>query len=150
MKGHDAMNLSASVIDVHSFNFLGLGYRVDWPISIVLNPGALKIYAEIFSFLMQVKLAIFSLINVWRPLKDLVCSISQDIDSEQYDMGASYFNALVKMRHQVNHFVSTLQQYVESQLSHVLWCRFLYSLKHQVMITSLKLKITADMNFKVI
>ncbi|KAM2838490.1 hypothetical protein COP1_030203 [Malus domestica] len=43
MKGHDAMNLSASVIDVHSFNFLGLGYRVDWPISIVLSSGALKI-----------------------------------------------------------------------------------------------------------
>lgn len=36
------------------------------------------------------------------------------------------------MRHQVNHFVSTLQQYVESQLSHVSWCRFLYSLKHKV------------------
>lgn len=32
-------------------------------------------------------------------LQDLESSISQDIDSEQYDMGASYFNALVKMRY---------------------------------------------------
>lgn len=54
---------------VHSFNFLGLGYRVDWPISIVLTPGALKMYAEIFSFLIQVKLALFSLTDVWRQLK---------------------------------------------------------------------------------
>ncbi|CAN6691923.1 unnamed protein product [Malus baccata var. baccata] len=132
MKGHDAMTLSASASGVHSFNFLGLGYQVDWPISIVLSPGALNIYAEIFSFLMQVKLAIFSLTDVWRPLKDLVHSISQNNHSEQYETGAGHFNALVKMRHQVNHFVSTLQQYVESQLSHVSWCRFLYSLKHEV------------------
>ncbi|CAL2265662.1 unnamed protein product [Prunus armeniaca] len=132
MKGHDAMPLSASVIGVHSFNFLGLGYRVDWPISIILSPSALKMYAEIFSFLIQVKLAIFSLTDVWRQLKDLVHSISQNNDSEQNEREVSHFNALVKMRHQVNHFVSTLQQYVESQLSHVSWCRFLYSLKHKV------------------
>ncbi|XP_068338758.1 uncharacterized protein [Pyrus communis] len=132
MKGHDTMTLSASASGVHSFNFLGLGYRVDWPISIVLSPGALNIYAEIFSFLMQVKLALFSLTDVWRPLKDLVHSISQNNHSEQYETGAGHFNALVKMRHQVNHFVSTLQQYVESQLSHVSWCRFLFSLKHEV------------------
>lgn len=54
---------------VHSFSFLGLGYRVDWPISIILTPGALKIYADIFSFLIQVKLAAFSLTDVWCSLK---------------------------------------------------------------------------------
>lgn len=42
---------------------------MDWPISIVLTPGALKMYAEIFSFLIQVKLALFSLTDVWRQLK---------------------------------------------------------------------------------
>lgn len=54
---------------VHSFSFLGLGYGVDWPISIILTPDALKIYADIFSFLMQVKFAIFSLTDVWCSLK---------------------------------------------------------------------------------
>jgi len=54
---------------VRSFDFLGLGYRVHWPLSIVLTPAALKIYADIFSFLIQVKLAIFSLTDVWRSLK---------------------------------------------------------------------------------
>ncbi|KAL6202641.1 hypothetical protein ACLB2K_026347 [Fragaria x ananassa] len=48
------------------------------------------------------------------------------------------------MRHQVNHFVSTLQQYVESQLSHVSWCRFLYSLKLKVT----AIKQTFDKNMK--
>ncbi|PPD69323.1 hypothetical protein GOBAR_DD33802 [Gossypium barbadense] len=56
-------------IGVHSFDFLGLGYRVDWPISIILTPGALKIYADIFNFLIQLKLAVFSLTDVWCSLK---------------------------------------------------------------------------------
>lgn len=54
---------------VRAFDFIGLGYIVDWPISIVLTPDALKIYAEIFSFLTQVKLAVFSLTDIWRLLK---------------------------------------------------------------------------------
>lgn len=54
---------------IHSFDFLGLGYRVDWPVSVILTPAALSIYSEIFSFLIQVKLAVFSLSDVWFSLK---------------------------------------------------------------------------------
>ncbi|KAH9699203.1 Spc97 / Spc98 family of spindle pole body (SBP) component [Citrus sinensis] len=61
--------LSTSSTGVRSFNFLGLGYRVDWPVSIVLTSNAMEIYADIFSFLIQVKLAVFSLNDVWRSLK---------------------------------------------------------------------------------
>lgn len=60
---------------IQSFNGLGLGYRVDWPMSIVLTPGALKIYAQIFSFLIQVKLASSSLTEVWCSFKVFHCSI---------------------------------------------------------------------------
>ncbi|GMP91834.1 hypothetical protein CsSME_00042339 [Camellia sinensis var. sinensis] len=67
--GNGMMPLSTSTIGVDSFDFLGLGYRVDWPVSIVLTPGALKIYAQIFSFLIRVKLAVFSLTDVWCSLK---------------------------------------------------------------------------------
>lgn len=34
--------------------------------------------------------------------------------------------------HLLDHFVTTLQQYVQSQLSHVSWCKFLESIKHKV------------------
>lgn len=54
---------------LRSFDFLGLGYHVDWPLCIILTPAALKIYADIFSFLIQVKLALFSLTDVWCSLK---------------------------------------------------------------------------------
>lgn len=56
---------------IHSFDYLGLGYRIDWPISIILTPAALKIYSDIFNFLVQVKLAVFSLSDVWSSLKVL-------------------------------------------------------------------------------
>ncbi|OMO71121.1 Spc97/Spc98, partial [Corchorus capsularis] len=68
-KGRGLMPLSTSTIGVHSFDFLGLGYRVDWPVSLILTPGALKIYADIFNFLIQLKLAVFSLTDVWCSLK---------------------------------------------------------------------------------
>ncbi|KAK7405823.1 hypothetical protein VNO78_07433 [Psophocarpus tetragonolobus] len=132
LRGHGKLPLSASAIGVRSFDFLGLGYHVQWPLSIVLTPAALKIYADIFSFLIQVKLAIFSLTDVWCSLKDLVNTTNKDRNSELQQLETGHLNILMKMRHQINHFVSTLQQYVESQLSHVSWCRFLHSLKHKV------------------
>ncbi|KAG9452098.1 hypothetical protein H6P81_005002 [Aristolochia fimbriata] len=123
-KGEDKMS---SACGIHAFDFIALGYRVDWPISIVLTPDALKIYAEIFSFLTKVKLAVFSLNDVWCSFKNLMHQRNGPKAQE-----IKHFNILMKMRQQINHFVSTLQQYVLSQLSHVSWCRFLQSLTHQV------------------
>lgn len=54
---------------VRSFDFIRLGYRVDWPISIILTCDALKAYADVFSFLVQVKLAAYVLTDVWCSLK---------------------------------------------------------------------------------
>ncbi|KAK2371716.1 gamma-tubulin complex component [Trifolium repens] len=132
MKGHGKLPLSASAIGVRSFDFLGLGYHVNWPLCIILTPAALKIYADIFSFLIQVKLALFSLTDVWCSLKDTAHITNDDLNAELHQRGTEHLNILMKMRHQISHFVSTLQQYVESQLSHVSWCRFLHSLQHKV------------------
>ncbi|XP_054790656.1 uncharacterized protein LOC129296082 isoform X2 [Prosopis cineraria] len=131
VKGDGKMPFSISTSGVRSFDFLGLGYRVDWPVNIILTPAALKIYSDIFSFLIQVKLGIFSLTDVWCSLKDLVHMTSKNLNSELYQHEVGYLNMLIKLRHQVSHFVCTLQQYVESQLSHVSWCRFLHSLQHK-------------------
>lgn len=124
LKGDVMVHLSASATGIHSFDFLGLGYRVDWPISIILTPAALSIYSEIFSFLIQVKLAVFSLSDVWFSLKS--CG------GKQHEQEVHHISILNETRHKLNHFVSTLQQYVQSQLSQVSWCRFLHSLKHKV------------------
>ncbi|KAJ0078980.1 hypothetical protein Patl1_23692 [Pistacia atlantica] len=98
IKGDGTLPLSKSASGVHSFDFLGLGYQVDWPVSIVLTPRALKIYADIFSFLIQLKLAVFSLNDVWSSLKDLVHLINQNCSSTQHKREVGYFNILVKLR----------------------------------------------------
>jgi hypothetical protein len=46
-----------------------LGYKVDWPVNIVITEEALRKYAEIFCYLVQVRFAVFSLTEVWRFLK---------------------------------------------------------------------------------
>lgn len=42
---------------------------MDWPVSVVITPEALEIYAGIFSYLIQIRLAAFSLADVWCSLK---------------------------------------------------------------------------------
>eukprot|EP00257_Ricinus_communis_P014968 XP_015572775.1 uncharacterized protein LOC8286577 [Ricinus communis] len=132
IKGNAVIPLATSAIGVHSFDFLGLGYHVDWPLSIILTPSALKIYSDIFSFLIQVKLAIFALSDVWRSLKDLMHFSGKNSHSAEHETEVGQINMLIRMRQQVNHFISTLQQYVQSQLSHISWCRFLHNLKYKV------------------
>ncbi|KFK33855.1 hypothetical protein AALP_AA5G068900 [Arabis alpina] len=130
-KRQGTMHLPPSTIGVRSFDFLGLGYRVDWPISIILTCDALTAYADVFSFLVQVKLAAYALTDVWCSLKDVRHKMHKD--KEEIAKGElRWLNILMKLRHQVNHFVSTLQQYVHSELSHVSWSKFLHSLKHKV------------------
>ncbi|KAM3398721.1 putative protein isoform X1 [Capsicum galapagoense] len=136
VKENNMKNISVSARGtfhgIYSFDFLGLGYRLDWPLNIILSPGALRIYSDIWSFLMQVKLAVFSLSDVWRVLKDL-SQLNKKHQRSVFDNAEpKQLSILTETRHQLNHFVSTLQQYVQSQLSLVSWCRFMHSLKDKV------------------
>ncbi|KAL0713787.1 hypothetical protein Bca4012_020765 [Brassica carinata] len=128
---HGSMHLPSSTIGVRSFDFLGLGYRVDWPINMILTCDALKAYADVFSFLVHVKLAAYALTDVWYSLKDVRHTMHENKEGiAKQDL--RWLNILIKLRHQINHFVSTLEQYVHSELSHVSWAKFLHSLKHKV------------------
>ncbi|KAK4762531.1 hypothetical protein SAY86_008299 [Trapa natans] len=129
--GHGMMPQLTSATGIHSFDYLHLGYRVNWPISIILTPSALNIYAEIFNFLIKVKLAVFSLTDSWCLLKDLMLP-SDNCYSQVHEQEFCHVKTLINMRHQLNHFISMLQQYVQSQLSHISWGIFLQSLKHKV------------------
>ncbi|GAB4859901.1 hypothetical protein Ancab_011382 [Ancistrocladus abbreviatus] len=131
VKDHNTMTpFLTSAVGVRSFDFLGLGYRADWPVSIILTPNALRTYGEIFNFLIKVKLAVLSLTDVWYSLKDFRHRVSQSCEQHQLDQNR--FNIIMKLRHQISHFISILQQYVLSQLSDVSWCRFRYSVRHEV------------------
>ncbi|CAH8357559.1 unnamed protein product [Eruca vesicaria subsp. sativa] len=130
-KRQGSVHLPPSTIGVRSFDFLGLGYRVEWPVNMILTCDALKAYADVFSFLVQVKLAAYALTDVWCSLKDARHTMHENKEGIA-KQELRWLNILMKLRHQINHFVSTLQQYVHSELSHVSWAKFLHSLKHKV------------------
>lgn len=98
--------------------------------NIVITVDALKIYAEIFCYLLQVRFAVFSLTEVWRFLKELTQFISRSSHSRSDVL--KKLNFVMKVRHKLYHFLSTLQQYLHCHLSDISWRRFQHSLKNQV------------------
>ncbi|KAJ1272451.1 hypothetical protein BS78_06G202500 [Paspalum vaginatum] len=107
-----------------------LGYKAEWPVNIVITEGTLKMYAEIFCYLLQVRFAVFSLTEVWRFLKELTQFISRSSHGRPDVL--KKLNFVMRVRHKVYHFVSTLQQYLHSHLSDISWRRFQHILKNQV------------------
>ncbi|XP_006652651.2 uncharacterized protein LOC102701165 [Oryza brachyantha] len=124
------VSLAASTSGLDVLDGILLGYKVDWPVNIVITEEALKIYAEIFCYLVQVRLAVFSLTEVWRYLKELTQLISRS--SHNRPDVLKELSSVMKLRHQVYHFLSTLQQYLHCHLSDISWRRFQHSLQHQV------------------
>ncbi|XP_047066430.1 uncharacterized protein LOC124674425 [Lolium rigidum] len=133
MKAQPGISLLASECGLETLDMLDdilLGYKVDWPVNIVITEEALRKYAEIFCYLVQVRFAVFSLTEVWRFLKELTQLISRSSHSRPDIL--KQLNSVMKVRHQVYHFLSTLQQYHHCNLSDISWRRFQHSLKHQV------------------
>ncbi|KAM3388761.1 hypothetical protein ACQJBY_011104 [Aegilops geniculata] len=130
MKEQPVISVAASEHGFHMLDDFLLGYKVDWPVNIVITEEALRRYAEIFCYLVQVRFAVFSLTEVWRFLKELTQLISRSGCSRPDIL--KRLNSVMKVRHQVYHFLSTLQQYHHCNLSDISWRRFQHSLKHQV------------------
>lgn len=117
---------------INAFNFIGLGYKVDWPLNMILTPDAFNMYTAIFSFLIQIKLAVFALCDIWNCLKELTncANRKRELNHDKEEMDR--LRILMQFRQQVSHFVGALQQYVQSQLLHVVWYKFLHLLEQQV------------------
>jgi gamma-tubulin complex component 6 len=52
-----------------AFDCFKLGYKVDWPIGLILTPTALSLYSEVFTFLMRTKLTVYGLEDTWQYLQ---------------------------------------------------------------------------------
>lgn len=126
---------TSSFVDINSinaFDFIGLGYKVDWPLNMILTPDAFNMYTAIFSFLIQIKLAVFALCDIWNCLKELTNCVNRKRDLIHDKEEMDRLRILMQFRQQVSHFVGALQQYVQSQLLHVVWYKFLNLLEQQV------------------
>lgn len=91
-----------------------LRYRVGWPLNLILTEEVMDDYSQIFSFVLQLRLAAWALEDVYIHLmKDFPCR----------------WHAVHIARHSLYHFVQSMQNYVMSQLLTLAWTEFLAELK---------------------
>lgn len=89
-------------------NCLSLSYKVDWPLSVVINRACLLRYNKIFRFLLSLRRALWALSDIWSRLKPSALPRKPDSSLE--------FRQLQLMRHEMLHFVQMVQSYVGSQV----------------------------------
>uniref|UniRef100_A0A8C5V9C0 Gamma-tubulin complex component 6 n=1 Tax=Microcebus murinus TaxID=30608 RepID=A0A8C5V9C0_MICMU len=95
---------------------LELRYKVDWPLNMVITESCLGKYSGIFSFLLQLKLMMWTLKDVCFHLKRTAL-VSHMASSVQ-------FRQLQLFKHEMQHFVKVIQGYIANQILHVTWCEF--------------------------
>uniref|UniRef100_A0A0N8BFW3 Gamma-tubulin complex component n=1 Tax=Daphnia magna TaxID=35525 RepID=A0A0N8BFW3_9CRUS len=91
-----------------------LRYRVGWPLNLILTEEVMDDYSQIFSFVLQLRLAAWA-------LEDVYVNLMRDPPSRWHSVHIA--------RHSIYHFVQTLQNYVMNQLLTLAWSEFLTELK---------------------
>lgn len=89
-------------------NCLSMSYKVEWPLSMVINRACLLRYNKIFRFLLSLRRALWALSDIWSRLKPSALPRKPDSSLE--------FRQLQLMRHEMLHFVHMVQSYVGSQV----------------------------------
>ncbi|KAM6162270.1 gamma-tubulin complex component 6 [Erethizon dorsatum] len=95
---------------------LELRYKVDWPLNILITESCLSKYSAIFSFLLQLKLMMWT-------LKD-ICFHLKRTALVSHSAGSVQFHQLQLFKHEMQHFVKVTQGYIANQILHVSWCEF--------------------------
>ncbi|XP_006888174.1 PREDICTED: gamma-tubulin complex component 6 [Elephantulus edwardii] len=95
---------------------LELRYKVDWPLNIIITENCLSKYGRIFSFLLQLKLMMWTLKDIYSHLKRtaLVGQAARSVQLRQLQL----------FKHEMQHFVKVIQGYIATQILHVTWCEF--------------------------
>ncbi|XP_024537724.1 uncharacterized protein LOC9638353 isoform X1 [Selaginella moellendorffii] len=114
---------------LEAYDFIELGYHVDWPLNLILTADALCLYNLIFRLLLRVRHAVFALGEISSSLQAVERSMRRLRSSEQQ---TDKLRALQLFRHQIGHFVTAFQCHVHSQLLHVVWGEFLHAIKHEI------------------
>lgn len=104
----------ATTVSMEALDSFTLRYRVGWPINIVLTEEVMDDYSQIFCFVLQLRLAAWSMEDVFVHLKSCV---------------KSEWRSIHVTRHAIYHFVQTLQSYVMNQLLTLSWQELLSDLK---------------------
>ncbi|XP_065674237.1 gamma-tubulin complex component 6 isoform X2 [Hydra vulgaris] len=113
-----------NVSEVSVLDFLELRYEVPWPCNIVVTENSIIKYNKVFSFLLRLKKAGWSLQEVWLNLKKAGYSRKAASSPE--------LRQLQLFRHEMQHFVNNLERYIVNQILHVSWREFQQDLRQKV------------------
>lgn len=91
-----------------------LRYRVEWPLNLILTEEIMDSYSQIFSFVLQVRLAAWSM---------------QDVFVQMMKLNSDAWLPIHGARQGIEFFVHTMLHYVMSQLLSLAWNDFVNELK---------------------
>ena len=104
-----------SVTSLQILDCFTLRYRIGWPLNLILSEAVMDDYGQIFSFVLQLRLAAWALEDVYVELKNRG--------------GSPHWHTWHSTRQSIYHFVHTLQSYVMSQLLTLAWSELTTDLK---------------------
>jgi len=103
---------------------LSLTYRAQWPVNIVLTPEAVSKYSAILDFMLELRLAMFSLELDWAN-ENLVLR-------GEKKTARSILHRVNLMRHEMINFLSNLHAYISCQVLEITWLEFQENLANKV------------------
>eukprot|EP00039_Didymoeca_costata_P003696 m.69211 g.69211 ORF g.69211 m.69211 type:complete len:1403 (-) comp12033_c0_seq1:70-4278(-) len=113
IKDHDS---SARIDDIGSLDSLSIGYKAEFPMSIILGMHPMNMYNKIFSLLIKVKRA------KW-VLDDVHVRVRSQTPND-HDPNAGRFRQLQNIKHEMQHFVTVFAAYLSHQVLDVSWVEF--------------------------
>ncbi|XP_075772352.1 gamma-tubulin complex component 5 isoform X3 [Pelodiscus sinensis] len=136
----ESVDTAKKKLPVHTLDGLTLGYKVPWPVDIVISLECQKIYNQVFLLLLQIKWAKYSL-DVLR-FDELVSATEKpqlkdgpQLEQEtvphfgaQTDMIKQQIHRMFLLRVKLMHFVNSLHNYIMTRILHSTGLEF----QHQV------------------
>ncbi|CAF3713044.1 unnamed protein product [Rotaria socialis] len=103
---------SLSLLDSTLLDYFDLTYAIQWPLNIVISQDMLEKYKVIFRFLLRILIVKQVLNEIWVLLKSCKQQNSTLSQLHQY-------------RHQMQHFMTVLINYITNQVIQIAWMEFM-------------------------
>lgn len=112
--------------ELHSpavLNMLTMSYKLEWPLTLILNPETIEQYQAIFNYLLKLKRISWVLEECFQILKEQHKKYGRDL------LRSPQYRCVQQIRHKMTHFVHCLENYVTRNVLQISWNAFVEDLK---------------------